>query len=524
LGFKTGVFQPFKDATALDSMKTRVTHLVTAPTTSYLWIENAQLAVNGVLEKDELKIPEQTPTIRPSQREHQVMRLLSVETRLSSRGVATRRVRLTRLPEVMITQIMRFECADGRVVKIDSRVHIPRTINIAALTSGVEAAKYSLRAVIMHIGGVEAGHYTVVVRSREGYVHCDDADVRNISRAEAQELIDTNAYKAKLFPSVFRHLCAKCPMNRASRCITAITGLVDTCPIYLSSIAGDPGNMDRFSGTVFIEWNRLRYNAHAINKSFTIKHTRSVCKVDASKSRRRMSKSAVPKCKLLRQYDVEKAPQEIGACPYGISFKSFVIHDVPEKIRASPSKTTSATATHQFAYERVPLRRTTCAECDVRASTSAANPPAVDPIFLKNTDVEKCFDISDDEKFAGYINKGVEGKRSAVALEMAKRGMYRGLYIDQHHLLRQLRDAITEDVNTTGLSDASLFLMRSRRRLGESVFFLLKTIRKIAPGEELQWNYGREFDFGPMKTCPCQVCKGACHCKTCQGKQPHGTV
>ncbi|VDK29375.1 unnamed protein product [Anisakis simplex] len=53
---------------------------------------------------------------------------------------------------------------------------------------------------------------------------------------------------------------------------------------------------------------------------------------------------------------------------------------------------------------------------------------------------------------------------------------------------------------------------------------MLKTIRKITLGEELQWNYGRAFDFGPVKTCPCQVCKGACHYKTCQGKQPHGTV
>ncbi|VDK70890.1 unnamed protein product [Anisakis simplex] len=71
LGFKTGVIQPFKDATALDSMKTQVTHLVTAPTSSYLCIENAQLAVNGLLEKDELRMPEQTQTTRPSQREHQ---------------------------------------------------------------------------------------------------------------------------------------------------------------------------------------------------------------------------------------------------------------------------------------------------------------------------------------------------------------------------------------------------------------------------------------------------------------------
>ncbi|VDK20214.1 unnamed protein product, partial [Anisakis simplex] len=176
--------------------------------------------------------------------------------------------------------------------------HIPRTISIATLASGMECAKFSLGAVIMHSGGVEAAHYS------ESWMVEECVGQMQLS------LFIFSAYKAKLFASVFRHLCAKCPMNRASRCITAITGLVDTCPIYLSSIAGDPGNMARFSGTVFIEWNRLRYNAHAINKSFTIKHTI---------------------CMQQRQYDVEKAPQEIGACPYGISFKSFVINDVPEK-------------------------------------------------------------------------------------------------------------------------------------------------------------------------------------------------
>jgi hypothetical protein len=70
--------------------------------------------------------------------------------------------------------------SEAAYVKWGNRAEFPLELETAG-------GPYTLRAVVMHIGSIEAGHYTTVVRHGEGWALCDDETVASFQERDLAE-------------------------------------------------------------------------------------------------------------------------------------------------------------------------------------------------------------------------------------------------------------------------------------------------------------------------------------------------
>ena len=112
--------------------------------------------------------------------------------KLNKRQRATRRTLFLSLPEYMIIDLKRF---NNRMQKVKTRVDVPlKGADFSRYVCGYNRNKYiyDVYGVIMHVGGVDSGHYTCNILGEDGkWREMNDTSIREINE---REVINANAY------------------------------------------------------------------------------------------------------------------------------------------------------------------------------------------------------------------------------------------------------------------------------------------------------------------------------------------
>eukprot|EP01062_Namystynia_karyoxenos_P037473 TRINITY_DN27270_c0_g1_i2.p1 TRINITY_DN27270_c0_g1~~TRINITY_DN27270_c0_g1_i2.p1 ORF type:complete len:783 (+),score=209.32 TRINITY_DN27270_c0_g1_i2:62-2410(+) len=116
--------------------------------------------------------------------------------RCGQKQPCVRRIRISRLPPVLVVHLKRFEQDGQRLLKLHSPVRVPLRAELGwACTEGARAVaptSYELFALIHHHGSISGGHYTAHVRKKDSrWYLCNDSKV---SVAEPPEGSSTTAY------------------------------------------------------------------------------------------------------------------------------------------------------------------------------------------------------------------------------------------------------------------------------------------------------------------------------------------
>eukprot|EP00042_Codosiga_hollandica_P059576 m.919899 g.919899 ORF g.919899 m.919899 type:complete len:610 (+) comp60413_c0_seq1:137-1966(+) len=122
--------------------------------------------------------------------------------RCKTRTNAKKRIRIKKLPEVLIVTVKRFRYSVTSMTKIGKHVTFPLAdldmsnfLSADALksVSSKEDRKYDLTGVVNHIGSISYGHYIAYTRNMisGSWRECDDSAVRVV---EANQVADTQAY------------------------------------------------------------------------------------------------------------------------------------------------------------------------------------------------------------------------------------------------------------------------------------------------------------------------------------------
>ena len=93
---------------------------------------------------------------------------------------ATAKLDIWSVPDVLIFHLKRFVVKDGTVKKVGAKIDYPCELEMSPYVSGPqknESLKYSLYAIIQHLGTMNAGHYVSTIRSNDGewWTFNDDA-------------------------------------------------------------------------------------------------------------------------------------------------------------------------------------------------------------------------------------------------------------------------------------------------------------------------------------------------------------
>ncbi|RKO83574.1 hypothetical protein BDK51DRAFT_22687, partial [Blyttiomyces helicus] len=120
----------------------------------------------------------------------------------------TKQLSIKKLPPVLSIQLKRFEHT-AQASKIESIVRIPAELDMTPYTTrglcpaailiatccsdGIPAHRYSLFAVVKHVGSLETGHYTAFAKSRGEWYAFDD---HTVIQAREAEVLETNTYMA----------------------------------------------------------------------------------------------------------------------------------------------------------------------------------------------------------------------------------------------------------------------------------------------------------------------------------------
>ncbi len=121
-------------------------------------------------------------------------------------GNKTHQIRLSGTGRYFIVGIKRtgFDKASKQAVKIETPIIFPVTnLNLNDYKVGKQALPYyQLKAVVMHQGPVNAGHYTAYVRNGQQWYFTDDAKITQVSSKQIEELANTGKI-GNLLPVTF---------------------------------------------------------------------------------------------------------------------------------------------------------------------------------------------------------------------------------------------------------------------------------------------------------------------------------
>ena len=113
-----------------------------------------------------------------------------------SQQESTKQMSMRTLPIVASFHLKRFEHLDSANKKISTYISFPSELNLSPFMSKnndtLEDYRYSLYAVINHIGSITGGHYTAYVRhQKDVWVKCDD---HVITTVKLEEVLNSEGY------------------------------------------------------------------------------------------------------------------------------------------------------------------------------------------------------------------------------------------------------------------------------------------------------------------------------------------
>lgn len=118
--------------------------------------------------------------------------------RCNSNEESTKQLKIRTLPIVASFHLKRFERLSKVHKKISTFISFPSELNMTPFMSknqandGLGDFRYSLYAVINHVGKLDAGHYTAYVRhQKDVWVNCDD---HTITTATLKQVLDSEGY------------------------------------------------------------------------------------------------------------------------------------------------------------------------------------------------------------------------------------------------------------------------------------------------------------------------------------------
>lgn len=109
---------------------------------------------------------------------------------------STKQLSMRTLPIVASFHLKRFEHSSLVNKKISTFISFPSELDMtpfmSKITNGSNDFRYSLYAVINHVGSLDAGHYTAYVRhQKDVWVKCDD---HIITTATQKQVLDSEGY------------------------------------------------------------------------------------------------------------------------------------------------------------------------------------------------------------------------------------------------------------------------------------------------------------------------------------------
>jgi len=133
--------------------------------------------------------------IRPERCEYTCLRCETQEAR--------KQLSIKRLPNVLCIQLKRFKQSNGVASKIDTNVHFPlkicmlpytnraRTQDIRQNFELARSCTYDLQSVVVHVGGLETGHYVSYSRVRNQWFKFND---HNVTLASESQVLNEQAF------------------------------------------------------------------------------------------------------------------------------------------------------------------------------------------------------------------------------------------------------------------------------------------------------------------------------------------
>ena len=88
-----------------------------------------------------------------------------------------KKLSIAKNPEVLIIHLKRFNYVDGRMEKDETHIGVHKVLQIAEVS-------YELVGVVKHNGSKESGHYIANVRTPNGWLILNDAEVEKLEQKE----------------------------------------------------------------------------------------------------------------------------------------------------------------------------------------------------------------------------------------------------------------------------------------------------------------------------------------------------